>query len=89
MPDQGFRHILQGAVGEHVSKTQAALFILVKLSIDAGELSGKRYGPSTARAVPLMLGPTGNLRASLVRKGRTILVGFEEAMHRTVLEHGS
>lgn len=38
--------------------------------------------------VPLMLGPTGNLRAPLVRKGRTILVGFEEAMHRAVLEHG-
>ena len=44
-------HILQGAVGDHVSKIQAALFILDKLSIDAGELSGKRYGPSTAGAV--------------------------------------
>ena len=39
--------------------------------------------------VPLMWGPTGNLRAPLVRKGRTILVGFEEAMHRAVLEHVS
>ena len=39
--------------------------------------------------VPLMLGPARNLRALLVRKGRTISVGFEKAMHRAVREHGS
>ncbi|MGH7843392.1 MAG: peptidoglycan-binding domain-containing protein [Candidatus Binataceae bacterium] len=44
-------HILLGAVGDYVSKIQAALFILDNLSIDAGELIGKKYGPSTARAV--------------------------------------
>ncbi len=36
-------------------------------------------------AVPLMLGPTGNVRAPLLRKGRTLLVGFEEGMYREVL----
>jgi arsenate reductase-like glutaredoxin family protein len=28
--------------------------------------------------VPLMLGPTGNLRAPTIRKGRTIMVGFNK-----------
>ncbi len=36
-------------------------------------------------AVPLLLGPTGNVRAPLLRKGKTLLVGFEESMYREVL----
>jgi hypothetical protein len=44
-------HILQGAIGDHVSKIQVALFMLDQLVIDKGELSGKTYGPSTAQAV--------------------------------------
>jgi hypothetical protein len=44
-------HVLQGAVGNHVQKIQTALMELDRLSIDAGELAGKRYGPSTAAAV--------------------------------------
>ncbi len=36
-------------------------------------------------AVPLMLGPTGNVRAPLLRKGKILLVGFEEGMYREVL----
>lgn len=28
--------------------------------------------------VPLMLGPTGNLRAPTLRKGRTLMVGFNK-----------
>ena len=33
----------------------------------------------------LLLGPTGNLRAPTIRKGRTLLVGFDEATYRRVL----
>jgi hypothetical protein len=33
----------------------------------------------------LLLGPTGNLRAPTLRKGRTLLVGFDEATYRLVL----
>jgi hypothetical protein len=36
-------------------------------------------------AVPLMLGPTGNVRAPLLRKGKVLIVGFEEGMYREVL----
>jgi arsenate reductase-like glutaredoxin family protein len=36
-------------------------------------------------ALPLMLGPTGNLRAPTLRKGRTLIVGFDEATYRELL----
>jgi hypothetical protein len=42
---------LQGATGDHVAKIQFALFVLDGLGIDGDELSAKRYGPSTAKAV--------------------------------------
>jgi arsenate reductase-like glutaredoxin family protein len=32
-----------------------------------------------------LLGPTGNLRAPTLRKGRTLLVGFSEEAYRQVL----
>ena len=44
-------HVTLGATGVHVSKIQAALVDLDGATIDAGELSAKRYGPSTASAV--------------------------------------
>jgi hypothetical protein len=44
-------HVLQGAVGDHVSKIQGALMVLDGVTIDREELVGKRYGPSTAAAV--------------------------------------
>jgi arsenate reductase-like glutaredoxin family protein len=33
----------------------------------------------------LILGPTGNLRAPTLRKGKTLLVGFDEQTYRRVL----
>jgi arsenate reductase-like glutaredoxin family protein len=38
--------------------------------------------PSRADLLALVLGPTGNLRAPTIRKGRTIIVGFDEATYR-------
>ena len=40
-------------------------------------------------AVSAMLGPTGNLRAPLVRSGRTLLVGFNQAQYEAVLTQRS
>ena len=34
----------------------------------------------------LLLGPTGNLRAPTLRKGRTLIVGFDEATYAKLLE---
>lgn len=38
-----------------------------------------------AALLGLLLGPTGNLRAPTLRKGRTLLVGFDEATYAKVL----
>jgi hypothetical protein len=48
---QDSAHIQLGAVGQHVGKIQAALFLLDRLDINAVELSATRYGSSTAAAV--------------------------------------
>jgi arsenate reductase-like glutaredoxin family protein len=42
--------------------------------------------PDRATLVGLLLGPTGNLRAPTLRKGRTLLVGFDEATYSRVLK---
>jgi peptidoglycan hydrolase-like protein with peptidoglycan-binding domain len=44
-------HVTPGSVGEFVHLIQLALIEIDGLTIDPGELSGKRYGPSTAAAV--------------------------------------
>lgn len=41
--------------------------------------------PDRATLLGLLLGPSGNLRAPTLRKGRTLLVGFDEATYRQVL----
>ena len=38
-----------------------------------------------AALLALLLGPTGNLRAPTLRKGRTLLVGFDEPTYKQVL----
>ena len=41
--------------------------------------------PPKAELLGLLLGPTGNLRAPTLRKGRTLLVGFDAATYARVL----
>ena len=41
--------------------------------------------PPRAELLALLLGPTGNLRAPTIRKGRTLIVGFDEATYAHVL----
>ena len=45
----------------------------------------KREKPPRAELLGLLLGPTGNLRAPTLRKGRTLIVGFDEATYSRVL----
>lgn len=45
----------------------------------------RRGRPPKAELLELLLGPTGNLRAPTVRKGRTLLVGFDEETYASVL----
>ncbi len=46
------------------------------------EFTGGKAGQDVVAA---MLGPTGNLRAPTLRKGKTVLVGFNEEVYEKVL----
>ena len=41
----------------------------------------KKAKPDKSVLLGLLLGPTGNLRAPTLRKGHTLLVGFDEATY--------
>ena len=41
--------------------------------------------PDTATLTSLLIGPTGNLRAPTLRRGRTLVVGFDEATYERVI----
>ena len=45
----------------------------------------RKSRPARSELLELLLGPTGNLRAPTIRKGRTLLVGFDEATYKDVL----
>jgi arsenate reductase-like glutaredoxin family protein len=46
----------------------------------------RKETPGAATLKALLLGPTGNLRAPTLRKGRTLIVGFDEATYARVLK---
>ena len=41
--------------------------------------------PSRADLLAVMIGPSGNLRAPTLRKGKKLLIGFDTATYREVL----
>ena len=45
----------------------------------------KKDKPDEATLTSLLLGPTGNLRAPTLRKGKTLIVGFNEETYRELL----
>ena len=45
----------------------------------------KKDPPDDDTLVSLLLGPTGNLRAPTIRKGKTLLVGFSAEAYKEVL----
>jgi hypothetical protein len=48
----------------------------------------KRDPPGEEILLAALLGPTGNLRAPTLRKGSTLLVGFDDEAYRKVLAQG-
>lgn len=68
----------------------------LELASEAAEIyvvKGKRVAHIDMRKDPpddktlasLLLGPTGNLRSPTLRKGRTLIVGFDETTYQKVL----
>lgn len=49
------------------------------------EVELKKTKPRLDDLVPLLLGPTGNLRAPLLRTGRKLLVGFDAEAYERLL----
>ena len=45
----------------------------------------RRDKPDRATLESLLVGPSGNLRAPTLRRGRTLLVGFDEATYAKIL----
>ena len=48
------------------------------------DLRGAR--PPKAELLALLLGPSGNLRAPTIRRGRTLVVGFDEPTYAALLK---
>lgn len=48
------------------------------------EVDLKKESLSDDEVKKLMLGPTGNLRAPTLVKGKTVIVGFEESMYASI-----
>jgi arsenate reductase-like glutaredoxin family protein len=46
----------------------------------------KKERPDDETLLSLMLGPTGNLRAPTLRKGRTLIIGFDEDTYKKLLK---
>ena len=44
----------------------------------------KKDKPSDDELAKVLLGPTGNLRAPAIRKGKTLVVGFDEETYAKV-----
>ncbi len=47
-------------------------------------LDMKKDKPDAATLTKLLLGPTGNLRAPALRKGKTLVIGFNEEVFRDI-----
>lgn len=45
----------------------------------------KKDKPTEEELKKLMLGPTGNLRAPTLRKGKTLIIGFNEEMYAELI----
>ena len=64
-------HVTPNAVGEHVGKIQAALFIADGVDIDSKELSARRYGPEPPRLY-WRISRSGRSSTTLIRRRLTM-----------------
>ena len=69
------------AKSDAAAMAKAASKVIVAKGKKVSEFAG---GKATKEVVEAMLGPTGNLRAPTIRKGKTVLVGFNEEAFQKV-----
>ncbi|MBI1901262.1 MAG: hypothetical protein HYS13_09145 [Planctomycetia bacterium] len=66
--------VLEGVDEIYVAKGKSVMHVNLKAE-----------QPDKKRLLALLLGPTGNLRAPTLRKGRTLIVGFDEETYQKLL----
>ena len=74
---------IKGAAALDLLEGVDELYVAKGKKVDRVDL--KKGRPDRATLLGLLLGPTGNLRAPTLRKGRTLLVGFDEATYKQQL----
>ena len=72
---------LSAADAKKLAKEASNVVVLKGKKVDRFKPGGK----ASAEVVKAMLGPTGNLRAPVVRAGKTVLVGFNEEAYAEAL----
>jgi arsenate reductase-like glutaredoxin family protein len=70
---------------EALALAKAADNIVVVKGKKVVEFDMKKDRPDDETLIAYLLGPTGNLRAPTMRKGKTLLVGFNDDSYRAVL----
>ena len=63
-----------------LAKAASKVYVAKGKKVDEWKPAGK----ANAEAVAAMLGPTGNLRAPCLRVGKTVIVGFNEDLYRSI-----
>jgi arsenate reductase-like glutaredoxin family protein len=66
--------------GEALRLARAADRVLVAKGKNILELDIKRDEPTDDELAAALLGPTGNLKAPAIRRGKSLLVGFDEKL---------
>ena len=69
----------QGAAALQLLDGMSKLYVAKGKKVTQVDL--KKEKPSDAELKKLLLGPTGNLRAPTLRKGKTLIVGFNDEMY--------
>jgi hypothetical protein len=77
-------HVIKGQVGRDDALALARSFdkVIAGRGKNAVTFDMKQDPPDDETLASHILGPTGNLRAPTVRKGKTLLVGFSEEAYR-------
>jgi len=74
---------INGAAALDVLDGVDELYVIKGKKVEHVDL--KRARPDRATLLALLLGPTGNLRAPTLRKGRILIVGFDQETYEEVL----
>ena len=72
--------------GEALKLARQASKVIVAKGKKVVVFDMKKAPPDDESLLAAMLGPTGNLRAPTLRRGATLLVGFEEGTYKEIFD---